>query len=57
VYKAPYLNFTPPALSADYVQKRSNAQEIITEILVANLGDSNTKYPHLIVSAYGMEQL
>lgn len=40
----------PPVLSADYAARRSAAREIITELIVADLGDEVSKSPYLIVS-------
>lgn len=39
-------------LSADYVARKSAARETLTEIIVADLGDSVSKFPYLIVSHY-----
>lgn len=50
VYVAEGLCFAPPVLSADYVARRSAARETLTEILVADLGDTVFKSPYLIVS-------
>jgi len=50
VYVAEGLCFVPPVLSADYAARRSAARETLTEILVADLGDSVSKSPYLIVS-------
>ncbi|KAK9769716.1 putative CPSF A subunit region-domain-containing protein [Seiridium cardinale] len=43
------LPFVPPILSAGYSARRGSAKETITEILVANLGDSTSSSPYLIV--------
>jgi len=45
------LCFVPPVLSADYAARRSAARETLTEILVADLGDTVSKSPYLIVSS------
>jgi cleavage and polyadenylation specificity factor subunit 1 len=50
MYVAEGLCFVPPVLSADYAARRSAARETLTEILVADLGDSVSKTPYLIVS-------
>jgi cleavage and polyadenylation specificity factor subunit 1 len=42
----------PPVLSADYAARRSAARETLTELIVADLGDSVSKTPYLIVSRY-----
>ncbi|CAG8956883.1 hypothetical protein HYFRA_00012338 [Hymenoscyphus fraxineus] len=49
VYVAEGLCFVPPVLSADYAARRSAARETLTEIIVADLGDSISKSPYLIV--------
>ena len=49
VYSANGLSFLPPFLSEDFTIRRSSAREILVEILVAELGDSVTKTPYLIV--------
>ncbi|KAF2266034.1 protein CFT1 [Lojkania enalia] len=48
-YVAEGLGFLPPLLSADYTARRSTARAAIAEILAADLGDSTSKHPHLIV--------
>jgi len=50
VYVADGLGFLPPFLSTDFTVRRSSAKETLTEILVAELGDSTHKAPYLIVS-------
>jgi cleavage and polyadenylation specificity factor subunit 1 len=50
VYVAEGLSFIPPTLSADYVARRAATREMLTEILVTDLGDSTSKSPYLIVS-------
>ena len=40
----------PPVLSADYAARRSAARETLTEILVADIGDTISKSPYLIVN-------
>jgi cleavage and polyadenylation specificity factor subunit 1 len=49
-YVAEGLGFLPPVLTVDYVPRRSTSKATITEILAADLGDSTTRSPHLIVS-------
>ncbi|TAQ83615.1 hypothetical protein B7494_g8060 [Chlorociboria aeruginascens] len=49
VYIAEGLCFVPPVLSADYAARRSAARETLAEILVADLGDSVSKSPYLIL--------
>lgn len=44
------LGFLPSLLTADYVARRGAAKATITEILAADIGDSTSKSPHLIVS-------
>jgi cleavage and polyadenylation specificity factor subunit 1 len=48
-YVAEGLCFLPPMLTMDYVPRRSAAKATITEILAADLGDSTSRLPHLIV--------
>ncbi|KAH7076539.1 protein CFT1 [Paraphoma chrysanthemicola] len=48
-YVAEALCFLPPMLTMDYVPRRSTAKATITEILAADLGDTTSKSPHLIV--------
>ncbi|KAH6657741.1 CPSF A subunit region-domain-containing protein [Truncatella angustata] len=43
------LPFVPPVLSAGYSARRGSAKETVTEILVADLGDSTSTSPYLIV--------
>ncbi|RDW87599.1 hypothetical protein BP5796_03293 [Coleophoma crateriformis] len=50
VYVAEGLCFVPPVLSADYAARRSAARETLTEILVADLGDTVSKSPYLMAS-------
>ncbi|KAF7902784.1 hypothetical protein EAF00_002687 [Botryotinia globosa] len=49
VYVAEGICFVPPVLSADYAARKSAARETLTEILVANLGDSVSQSPYLIL--------
>lgn len=49
-YIAEGLGFLPPTLTAEYAPKRSSAKATLTEILVADLGDTTSKSPYLIVS-------
>ncbi|KAF2186981.1 protein CFT1 [Zopfia rhizophila CBS 207.26] len=48
-YVAEGLGFLPPLLTADYAPRRSTAKAALTEVLVADLGDTTSKSPHLIV--------
>jgi cleavage and polyadenylation specificity factor subunit 1 len=50
VYITEGLCFVPPVLSANYATRKSAARETLTEILVADLGDSASKHPFIIVS-------
>ncbi|KAH8682460.1 CPSF A subunit region-domain-containing protein [Xylariales sp. PMI_506] len=43
------LSYIPPILSAGYSPRRGSAKEVVTEILVANLGDSTSSSPYLMV--------
>lgn len=49
VFVADGLSFLPPFLSPEFTVRRSLAREHLTEILVAELGDSVYKSPYLIV--------
>jgi cleavage and polyadenylation specificity factor subunit 1 len=49
-YVAEALGFLPPTLTMDYMPRRSAAKATITEVLAADLGDTTSKSPHLIVS-------
>ncbi|KAI1077379.1 CPSF A subunit region-domain-containing protein [Whalleya microplaca] len=49
VYVAEGLCFVPPILSANYAARRGTAKESIKEILVADLGDTTSSYPYLII--------
>ncbi|KAK8075215.1 CPSF A subunit region [Apiospora hydei] len=42
------LCYVPPVLSAGYSARRKNAKETLTEILVADLGDTTSSSPYLI---------
>lgn len=50
VYVTEGLSSIPLVLSSDFVVRRAAAREILTEILVADLGDKSHKSPYLIVS-------
>ncbi|SPO02260.1 related to pre-mRNA 3`-end processing factor CF II [Cephalotrichum gorgonifer] len=49
IYVAEGLAYLPPALSPDLTARRGTPKESITEILVADLGDTTYKSPYLIV--------
>ncbi|KAK2048270.1 hypothetical protein LZ31DRAFT_582417 [Colletotrichum somersetense] len=49
VYVAAGLTYVPPFLSADYAVRRGTVQETLTELLVADLGDTTTTSPYLIL--------
>jgi len=49
IYVAEGLSYIPPGLSADYSARKGTAKETIAEIIVADLGDTTHKSPHLIV--------
>ncbi|KAF6229894.1 hypothetical protein HO133_004231 [Letharia lupina] len=49
VYLAEGLSFLPPFLSPEFSGRRSSAKEALTEILVAELGDSTHKSPYMIL--------
>ncbi|KAL9608934.1 MAG: hypothetical protein Q9167_006257 [Letrouitia subvulpina] len=48
IYVADGLSFLPPFLAPDFTVRRSQAREILTEILVAELGDPVQKSPFMI---------
>lgn len=52
VYVAAGLTYVPPFLSADYAVRRGTVQETLTELLVADLGDTTATSPYLIVSFF-----
>ncbi|KAK4136591.1 hypothetical protein BT67DRAFT_416781 [Trichocladium antarcticum] len=49
LYVAEGLSYIPPGLSADYAARKGTAKEAVAEILVADLGDTTHKSPHLIL--------
>ncbi|CAF9940116.1 MAG: mRNA cleavage and polyadenylation factor subunit, partial [Alectoria fallacina] len=49
VYSAEGLSFLPPFLSPEFTARRSSTKEGLTEILVAELGDSTHKSPYMIL--------
>lgn len=51
IYQANGVSFIPATISPDYATRRSTVAETLTEVLLANLGDSTSKSPYLIVSA------
>ncbi len=51
IYKAPAISFLPPTISPTFAARRNTTGETITELLIADLGDSNSKTPHLILRA------
>ena len=57
VYVAEALTSTPPFLSANFTGRRAAAKEVLTEILVADLGDAVAKTPYLIVSIPGYHSM
>ncbi|KAF2636376.1 protein CFT1 [Massarina eburnea CBS 473.64] len=48
-YVAEGLSFLPPILTADYLPRRSTAKATITELIAADLGDTTSRSPHLII--------
>ncbi|KAI1131802.1 CPSF A subunit region-domain-containing protein [Nemania abortiva] len=48
IYVAEGLSYLPPILSADYAARRGTTREFLKEILVADLGDNTSFYPHLV---------
>ncbi|KAK8043586.1 hypothetical protein PG993_006016 [Apiospora rasikravindrae] len=48
IYVIEGLCYVPPVLSAGYSARRKNAKETLTEILVADLGDTTSSSPYLI---------
>ncbi|KAI9741103.1 MAG: mRNA cleavage and polyadenylation factor subunit [Cirrosporium novae-zelandiae] len=51
IYRADGLSFLPPFLTPEYLPKRLQAKEILTELIVADLGDQTFKSPYLILRA------
>ncbi|KAK7397891.1 mRNA cleavage and polyadenylation factor subunit [Neonectria punicea] len=49
VYVAEGLTYIPPFLSPEYTHRRGMARETLSEIMVANLGDSVSQPPYLIL--------
>ncbi|KAK4672382.1 mRNA cleavage and polyadenylation factor subunit [Podospora pseudopauciseta] len=49
VYVAEGLSYIPTGLSADYAARKGTAKETVSEILVADLGDTTAKFPYLIL--------
>lgn len=49
VYVAEGLSYVPPVLSAEYAARRGSAKDTLTEILVADLGDTTSSSPFLLV--------
>ncbi|KAH7001198.1 CPSF A subunit region-domain-containing protein [Ilyonectria destructans] len=49
VYVAEGLTYIPPFLSPDYTHRRGMARETLSEIMVADLGDSVSQQPYLIL--------
>ncbi|ERS96867.1 hypothetical protein HMPREF1624_07076 [Sporothrix schenckii ATCC 58251] len=49
LYVADGLSYIPPLLSADYTARRGTTREELTELLVADLGDTVAKSPYLIL--------
>ncbi|KAJ9151821.1 Protein cft1 [Pleurostoma richardsiae] len=49
IYVAEGLSYVPPVLSADFAARRGTAKEAITEVLIADLGDTTSKSPYLIL--------
>jgi cleavage and polyadenylation specificity factor subunit 1 len=44
------FGFLPPTLSSDFIPRRTTGKEVLTEIIVADIGDEIAKSTHLIVS-------
>ena len=51
IYTANGVTTLPTTISPDYQAKRGVIGEVLTEILIANLGDTTSKSPYLIVRA------
>ncbi|KAH6884552.1 CPSF A subunit region-domain-containing protein [Thelonectria olida] len=49
VYVAEGLTYIPPFLSSGHIPRRGMAREVIREIMVADLGDSVSQSPYLIL--------
>lgn len=52
IYVAEGLAYLPPVLSTDLGMRRGTPKESLSEILVADVGDTTFKSPYLIVSAF-----
>ena len=52
IYVAEGLSYIPPGLSADYAARKGTAKEAVSELLVADLGDTTHKSPYLIVRLF-----
>lgn len=50
VYVTEGLSYIPTQLSSDFVVRKGTVKEKLSEILVADLGDSVSQHPYLIVS-------
>ncbi|OBT58568.1 hypothetical protein VE04_01399 [Pseudogymnoascus sp. 24MN13] len=51
IYQATGVSFIPTTISPDYATRRSTVAETLTEVLLADLGDSTSKSPYLIFRA------
>lgn len=49
VYVAEGLGFLPPILTSDYYARRSTAKAAITELVAADIGDTTSRSPHLVI--------
>ncbi|KAL1835759.1 hypothetical protein VTJ49DRAFT_6105 [Mycothermus thermophilus] len=49
VYIAEGLSYIPPTLSSDFAARKGTPKEAVTELMVADLGDTTHKAPHLIL--------
>ncbi|PVI08231.1 hypothetical protein DM02DRAFT_666191 [Periconia macrospinosa] len=49
VYVAEGLSFLPPILTSDYYGRRSTAKAAITELVAADIGDTTSRSPHLVI--------
>ena len=53
VYTLESVGFLPPILSPEYTGRRYASPESLVDVLVADLGDSGTCAPFLLVSIIG----
>ena len=55
IYAAASVSTLPPVIAPDYTAKRSSTKEALSEVLLADLGDSVARSPYLVVSLWLVE--